>query len=191
VDCRTVPYASGKSGTFSKPRLCIGCSCFAIQIRRTYPPAALAGSGGDLAGIDSGFPVMKTLYPNYLCMAASIVLSGSAQLFMKAGMVLLSNASTGSSWMEVITGDSVGAVTWVALGLLCYAFSLFFWMYAISRLELSFAYPMLSLSYVLVYLVASYWPLLGEQISPIRGAGIAIIIYGVYLISRSKSKNIN
>ena len=134
---------------------------------------------------------MKTLYPNYLCMAASIVLSSSAQLFMKAGMVLLSKASIGSSWMEVITGDSVEAATWVVSGLLCYAFSLFFWMYAISRLELSFAYPMLSLSYVLVYLVASYWPLLGEQISPIRGAGIAIIIYGVYLISRSKSKNIN
>ena len=134
---------------------------------------------------------MKTLYPNYLCMAASIVLSSSAQLFMKAGMVLLSSASTGSGWMELSAGDSVGAVIWVASGLLCYAFSLFFWMYAISRLELSFAYPMLSLSYVLVYLVAGYWPLLGEQLSPIRGAGIAIIIYGVYLISRSKSKIVN
>jgi undecaprenyl phosphate-alpha-L-ara4N flippase subunit ArnF len=134
---------------------------------------------------------MKTLYPNYLCMAASIVLSSSAQLFMKAGMVLLSNASPGSGWMEVITADNIEAVTWVSSGLLCYAFSLFCWMYAISRLELSFAYPMLSLSYVLVYLLAAHWPLLGEELSPIRGAGIATIIFGFYLISRSKSKNLN
>ena len=68
-----------------------------------------------------------------------------------------------------------------ALGL--YAISVLLWLVVLSRVPLSYAYPMVSLSYVLVVL-ASKW-ILGESISWIRWVGVFLICSGVALISRS------
>jgi len=61
--------------------------------------------------------------------------------------------------------------------------SSFFWLVAISRVELSYAYPMISISYVLVVFLS--WLIFKEEVGPVRWLGVAIIIFGVYLISRS------
>src|SRR3990170_4759113 len=58
-----------------------------------------------------------------------------------------------------------------------------FWLGVISRIPLSLAYPMMSLSYVVV--VAASALLLREQITPTRVLGVAIIIAGVYVVYRS------
>ena len=58
-----------------------------------------------------------------------------------------------------------------------------FWLSVISRIPLSLAYPMMSLSYVVV--VAASALLLREQITPTRVLGVAIIIAGVYVVYRS------
>ncbi len=68
-----------------------------------------------------------------------------------------------------------------ALGL--YAISVLLWLVVLSRVPLSYAYPMVSLSYVLVIL-ASKW-ILGESISWIRWVGVLLICLGVALIARS------
>ena len=58
------------------------------------------------------------------------------------------------------------------------------WMAALTQLELSRAYPMMSLSFVLV-LVASAW-LLGEQMSAATVAGVALIVLGTILIGHAR-----
>lgn len=58
-----------------------------------------------------------------------------------------------------------------------------FWLAVISRVELSYAYPMLSLGYVLVVLAS--WVVLGENVTLTRILGTLIIIGGVFVISRS------
>jgi drug/metabolite transporter (DMT)-like permease len=58
-----------------------------------------------------------------------------------------------------------------------------FWLAAISRVNLSWAYPMLSLGYVLVLVFSAL--LLHEHVSPIRWAGACVVCLGVYLIFRS------
>ena len=58
-----------------------------------------------------------------------------------------------------------------------------FWLAVISRVHLSYAYPMLSLSYVLV--VAASWLFLGEQITWMRVMGVIVIIAGVSLVFSS------
>ncbi len=58
-----------------------------------------------------------------------------------------------------------------------------FWLSVLSRLPLSLAYPLLSLSYVLV--VLSAWLILKEDISVTRMAGVFIIISGVVVVFRS------
>lgn len=74
---------------------------------------------------------------------------------------------------------------WLFTGLGCYALSMVSWLFAISRLELSLAYPMLSLSYILVYVVAVNWPLLNETVSWTRSLGILIVLAGIILIVHS------
>jgi multidrug transporter EmrE-like cation transporter len=54
---------------------------------------------------------------------------------------------------------------------------------ALSRVEVSIAYPMLSIGYV-VNALAALW-LFGEAVSVTRMAGIGIIIVGVYVVARS------
>jgi drug/metabolite transporter (DMT)-like permease len=74
----------------------------------------------------------------------------------------------------------------VILGLVVYASGTFFWLIALSRVDLSYAYPFASLNYIMV-LIAS-WLLLGEQPSPMRFVGVVAICFGVWAIARTPAK---
>ena len=54
---------------------------------------------------------------------------------------------------------------------------------ALSRTDVSIAYPMVSIGYVLTAIAA--WQLLGESLSAMRVAGIGVIILGVVMVARS------
>lgn len=71
----------------------------------------------------------------------------------------------------------------VILGLLCYVFSVIFWIMVLSRVSVSLAYPMVSIGYIITA-VAGYL-FLGETITLIKVLGILIIMLGVFLISYS------
>jgi len=68
-------------------------------------------------------------------------------------------------------------------GLSCYVVSVVVWIVALSRVEVSIAYPMLSLGYVANALLAMW--LFGEAVSLQRWVGIAVILVGVALVARS------
>lgn len=131
---------------------------------------------------------MTPRHKSFLYMTASILLSTLAQLCMKAGMLLLATHTAGG-WPGLAGLLDLPALLWVGVGLASYGLSLLFWMSAIARLELSLAYPMLSLSYVLVYLVAVNWPLLHEHASWVRTIGIVVVVIGVILIARSENSD--
>ena len=57
------------------------------------------------------------------------------------------------------------------------------WIAAVSKVQLSFAYPFTSLGYVLVLILSSL--ILKEQIPTMRWIGIIIIGIGVFVVSRS------
>jgi len=56
-----------------------------------------------------------------------------------------------------------------------------FWLGVISRVNLSFAYPLLALNYVLILIPARYF--LGENITPTKLAGAVIVVAGVIVIT--------
>jgi multidrug transporter EmrE-like cation transporter len=68
-------------------------------------------------------------------------------------------------------------------GMACYVISLVVWILGLSRVEVSIAYPLLSIGYVLNAVAA--WYLFGEAVSVTRLVGIGIIIIGVYIVARS------
>jgi drug/metabolite transporter (DMT)-like permease len=118
-------------------------------------------------------------YVPFILIAVTLGVVG--QLFIKKGLNALGyvNFSAGlfSAYLRIYLSP------FVILGSLLYFFSIFFWLYALSKVDLSFAYPFLALSYVLI-LFASWW-LLGENVSFLRWIGVLIICSGVLLVSKS------
>ena len=125
-------------------------------------------------------------WQSLLFIVGSIVLSASAQLLMKAGMLELDEIGLKQAISDAfpIMPLLILAFAWVAVGLLLYTISLLFWLAALARYELSLAYPLLSLSYVLVYIGAVMWPRLNETVSFSKTTGILLILGGVFLVTR-------
>ena len=100
-----------------------------------------------------------------------VLLNAGAQLLLKAG----TNARP--------LGLALAIEPHILAGLACYVVSVVVWVIALSKVPVSIAYPMLSIGYV-VNAVAAYY-LLGETVTPMRLAGIGVIIVGVFIVARS------
>lgn len=117
----------------------------------------------------------------YLLLSCSVLFSAIAQLLLKAAVKLFT--------LSEVWFSNAEALGWLVAGLSCYAISMLSWLVLLARWPLSLAYPMISLSYVLVYLGATHWPFLGETATASRSAGIIFVIIGVILVNfKAKSK---
>ena len=110
----------------------------------------------------------------------AVTLGAIGQIIMKKGMMIYGQVSAGNVWGQLIPILKVPQVT---LGLLCYAVSAVLWIAVVSNFDLSLAYPMVAVAYVIVFIAS--WLILGEQISGLRIGGLALIVAGVVVISRS------
>ena len=100
-----------------------------------------------------------------------VLLNAAAQLLLKAG----TNAEP--------LGLRLAIEPHILGGLACYVFSVVVWVIGLSKVPVSIAYPMLSIGYV-INAVAAYY-LLNEAVTPMRLAGIGVIIVGVFIVARS------
>lgn len=117
---------------------------------------------------------------NYLIMLTSILLAVAGQLLMKKGMTDFGAFPATQLLARIIP---MFLNPWVFFGFACFGLSSIFWLVVLSRMELSFVYPMVSVAYVLVALASLVF--FKESVSLVRWAGIGVIIFGVFLISRS------
>jgi multidrug transporter EmrE-like cation transporter len=111
-----------------------------------------------------------------------VLLNAIAQLLLKAGAGALAGIELRASNAVAIAGRLVLNAPIIG-GLVCYAISVVVWILALSRVEVSVAYPMLSVGYVVNALAA--WWLFDESLSAMRLAGIGVILIGVWLVARS------
>lgn len=111
-----------------------------------------------------------------------VLLNAVAQLALKASVNTTGviNLEPHALWTSAA---SLAANGWLWLGLACYGVSVVVWLLALSRVDVTIAYPMLSVGYVVNALVA--WRLLGESLGAGRLTGIGIIIVGVFVLARS------
>jgi len=118
---------------------------------------------------------------DFAWLLCGVILNAAAQLGLKAA-----TRSTGhieGSMAGVLAASRQLATNipfWLAIS--AYGLSLVIWIIGLSRVPVSQAYPLLSLGYVIAALTA--WYMLGETLSLTRWAGIAVIICGVWLVSR-------
>ena len=111
-----------------------------------------------------------------------VLLNAVAQLALKASVN--ETGVIGIDWQSIIASSGILVTNaWLWLGLGCYAVSVVVWILALSRVDVSIAYPMLSIGYVLSALAA--WRLFDEPLGMSRIVGIGIIIIGVYVLARS------
>jgi multidrug transporter EmrE-like cation transporter len=111
-----------------------------------------------------------------------VLLNAAAQLLLKAGVTPLGVISLDLHTLLPTTLRVLSQWPIVA-GLACYVVSVGVWILGLSRVDVSLAYPMLSLGYVVNALAA--WWLFGEALGPMRWAGMLLILGGVLVISRS------
>ena len=114
---------------------------------------------------------------------SGVILNACAQLLLKAGTNALGGAIhlTMSNWFQTF----IKVVTQLPIlgGLACYGVSLVVWIIGLSRTDVTIAYPMLSLGYVVGALGA--WMFLGEVVPPARMLAIGVIMVGVVLLART------
>jgi multidrug transporter EmrE-like cation transporter len=111
-----------------------------------------------------------------------VLLNAAAQLALKASVS--GNEAIGLDLQSLVhSAGSLAGNIWLWLGLACYAISVVVWILALSRVDVSIAYPMLSIGYVVNAIAA--WHLFDEPMSLGRITGIGIIIIGVYILARS------
>jgi undecaprenyl phosphate-alpha-L-ara4N flippase subunit ArnF len=118
------------------------------------------------------------------CLLVSIVLSAAGQLAMKAGMRSLH--ALHELGRHDISAAAGPALAWTAGGLAAYGLSLLAWLAVLARYPLSYAYPLLGVSYVLVYAGAAHW--LMEPATPLRTFGTVLILAGVALASKGDTR---
>ena len=111
-----------------------------------------------------------------------VLLNATAQLLLKAGTNAVGHFEFHADNV-VPVGMKLALEPHILGGITCYVVSLVVWIMGLSRVEVSIAYPMLSIGYVLNAVAA--WYLFGEAVSMTRLAGIGIIIVGVYIVARS------
>lgn len=126
----------------------------------------------------------KAQREGYGWIACSVVLVCIAQLAMKYGMNQLPAELGLDSYRQLMQWDLLlAAGTPIALGMLCYVLSVGCWITTLERLPLSVAYPLLSVSYILVYLAAVALPFFDESLSTRRLLGILLLCVGVIFVS--------
>ena len=110
------------------------------------------------------------------------MLNAAAQLLLKQGMRTIGHFAFQASAMFT-TGLAVATNPYILTGLLCYVVSVVVWLLVLSRVEVSFAYPLLSVGYIVTALAGYY--LFQENMNLSRWAGIVVICAGVWLITRT------
>jgi drug/metabolite transporter (DMT)-like permease len=117
-----------------------------------------------------------------LLILIGVVLNAAAQLLLKVGMGRIGHfeLSTANVWP---VGLQIATSLPIIGGIVCYVMSVLVWLVVLSRMEVSQAYPMMSLGYIITALAAYFW--LGEALGPMRVAGIAVIMVGVYMVSKT------
>jgi len=113
---------------------------------------------------------------------ASVMLNVAAQLLIKAG-------TNSIGYFEFSRGNALPIGVRLATephiigAIACYALSVVLGTLALSRVQVSIAYPLTSMGYV-VSAVAAWW-LFNESLNPAKVVGISVIILGVVIIYRA------
>ena len=114
----------------------------------------------------------------------SVILGSVGQILLKIGMSRIGAIDTKLSLLDsIIYYVKVVFSLFVFLGIFSYAVSMLMWLWVLSKYELSYARPFVSLGYIITSFYSFFF--MGEHLGAIRWVGIILIVIGVVFISKS------
>ena len=116
---------------------------------------------------------------NWLFIGLNTFLLVAGQFLWKYGMTKMEFELDALSIVKLLFSP------WILLGLIMYGAATVVWLFILSRVPLSVAYPLQSIAYVLA--VFGAYALFNEPLSLAKIAGVMLIILGVSLIGFSAS----
>lgn len=112
----------------------------------------------------------------------TVLTNAAAQILIKKGMINVGPVTLADRGLLTV-GVSIASNPLVVLGLAVFVISMATHMIVLSHVDVSFAYPFISLAFIIVAIYANF--AMGEHMSLARVAGIAFICLGVLFVSRS------
>lgn len=118
----------------------------------------------------------------FVALGLALVLNASANILMKLGMKKIAEA--GGLFHNGVTGGLVAIATSPALiiGMACFALNLGAYMFALQKLPISVAYPIMVTVGFAIIVVAAWW-LFHERLNTVQWFGVAAILAGVWLVA--------
>jgi drug/metabolite transporter (DMT)-like permease len=123
---------------------------------------------------------MNALFLGLILITVGLGVAG--ELLFKTGAMQISSLDFSSFPSALGVVASLLTNPRILLGFCCYGLGAILWILVLTRLDLSYAYPMYALMYAIIPLAAHY--VLKEEIPAARWAGIALIVIGVLIVVR-------
>ena len=120
---------------------------------------------------------------DYIYIAATVLLTVCGQLLMKWRMTTLGVELKGDGFHKAKTLFVLLLDPFIMMSFFFALLAALSWMGALTKFELNFAYPFITLSFVCVVL-ASAW-LFNETLTPSKILGVIIVMLGLIVLSRA------
>lgn len=119
---------------------------------------------------------------NFIFILSSVLLNSAAQILMRKGMLDVGAIST-----QNLINSAFAMVQnlWLWGAMMSYAISILLWMLVLSRVQVSYAYPFLSIGYIVAAVIGYFW--MGETMDMYKVFGIGIICIGIVVLSQSSN----
>ena len=111
----------------------------------------------------------------YILLAVNILIMATGQILFKKSSIFIETHQELPILLKYLYNS------WFYGGIFAFGIATIVWIKVLSLAKLSAVYPMQSIAYILVALLAYY--IFGERMSIINAMGIIIIIVGVFLTS--------
>ncbi|MBT4109768.1 MAG: EamA family transporter [Pelagibacterales bacterium] len=122
---------------------------------------------------------------NFIFIISSVLLNAFAQILLKAGMKQFGNIDLKNNIMN--TCISIAFNPYIISGFIAYGVSILLWLWVLSKVDVSLAYPFQALGYIVVTILA--WIIFQENISYIRIIALIFITIGLIILAFSARIN--
>lgn len=112
----------------------------------------------------------------------AVLMSAVGQIMLKSAVEKANlKGAIAQGLVPAVTAGASSIVLWAALAL--YGVSVLLWLWVLTELPVSLAYPLVSLGFIVTLVLAAVT--LGEPVTPLRVAGVLLIVAGCFLVGRS------
>ncbi|MBH87879.1 MAG: 4-amino-4-deoxy-L-arabinose transferase [Pelagibacterales bacterium] len=122
---------------------------------------------------------------NLIFIVTSVLLNALAQILLKAGMKNFGNIDLKNNITQTVLSISLNP--YIISGFISYGISIILWLWVLSKVDVSLAYPFQALGYIIVTILA--WLVFQENINLIRIIALIFITLGLIILAFSSRVN--